>query len=86
MFSAYGNRVSPELLQAESNLDLMVETQSTAVETCRKRCINPAYKEGTLSKAETTCTDRCIQKFFETNKYIEKLAIQVLLENQQQKQ
>jgi hypothetical protein len=67
----------------EFNQDLLIETQSKAVETCRLKCINTEYKDGTLSKAESVCTDRCITKFFEATKYIEELAIQILVVNQQ---
>lgn len=62
---------------------MFIEFQSLAVETCRKKCINPDYKLGDLGKGEMVCTDRCISKFFEANKMIQDLAIEAMLKKQQ---
>jgi import inner membrane translocase subunit TIM10 len=77
------NRPSHELIQAELNMELFVELQSQSIETCRKRCINPDYKFDQMSKAESSCIDRCIVKFFETNRLVQELGIEEIIKKQQ---
>ena len=63
-------------MEAELNMNMFVDFQSQAIETCRKRCVNEDYKFDTLGRAEAVCTDRCIAKFFETSQVVQQLALE----------
>lgn len=65
-------RPSPELIIAEGQLELLFNFQADAMDACRQKCINLDFKEGQMSTAEKSCTDRCIQKFFEANALVQK--------------
>ena len=34
------------------------------VGSCRSKCIPSKYKDGTLTKGEAVCIDRCAEKYF----------------------
>ena len=57
-------------------MDMFVEFQTKAISTCQQRCVNPEYKQGDLGRAEAVCSDRCIQKFFESSLLVQKLALE----------
>ncbi|KAI8898289.1 hypothetical protein BC833DRAFT_590514 [Globomyces pollinis-pini] len=59
--------ISTELLKAEATLDSFLLLNESAFSMCKKKCINPELKEGSLTTGESACTDRCLQKFFEAN-------------------
>ncbi|AMD20910.1 HDR168Cp [Eremothecium sinecaudum] len=52
---------------AEAELDLVTDMFNKLVDNCYKKCIERQYNDGTLSKAESNCLDRCVAKYFETN-------------------
>ncbi|CAI2019506.1 hypothetical protein SEUBUCD646_0H00650 [Saccharomyces eubayanus] len=52
---------------AEAELDLVTDMFNKLVNNCYKKCINTSYSEGELNKNESTCLDRCVAKYFETN-------------------
>ena len=63
-------------MEAELNMNMFVDFQSKAIETCRTRCVNEDYKFDNLGRAEAVCTDRCIAKFFETSQVIQEMALE----------
>ena len=40
--------------------------------SCHKKCINTRYKEGSLSKGEAVCIDRCVAKYLDVHERIGK--------------
>lgn len=57
-----------KIQNAESELDLVTDMFNKLVDNCYKKCINnTTYSEGTLDKNESSCLDRCVAKYFETN-------------------
>ncbi|GMM57729.1 protein transporter [Maudiozyma humilis] len=71
-FLGFGNgqpQLSSEqkIAAAETELDLVTDMFNKLVDNCYKKCISTQYAEGTLSKGESACLDRCVAKYFETN-------------------
>ncbi|KAJ3304677.1 protein transporter tim10 [Kappamyces sp. JEL0829] len=83
MFFSSQPSISPELMQAELNMDIFVEFQSTAIETCRKRCVSNEYKFDQLGRAEAVCSDRCISKFFEASQLLQELTLKEMQKKQE---
>ncbi|SCU99931.1 LAMI_0G01772g1_1 [Lachancea mirantina] len=52
---------------AEAELDLVTDMFNKLVDNCHKKCIQASYSEGDLNKGESSCIDRCVAKYFETN-------------------
>lgn len=52
---------------AEAELDLVTDMFNKLVDNCHKKCIQLSYSEGELNKNESSCIDRCVAKYFETN-------------------
>jgi import inner membrane translocase subunit TIM10 len=75
----FSQQPSQQLLEAELNLELFTNFTQAATNTCFLKCISKDYKMDQLSKSEQVCSDRCVVKFFESNKIIQDLAMQELL-------
>ncbi|CAG98940.1 protein transporter TIM10 [Kluyveromyces lactis] len=56
-----------KLSAAEAELDLVTDMFNKLVDNCHKKCIEQIYNDGQLNKNESTCIDRCVAKYFETN-------------------
>ncbi|BAO41454.1 Mitochondrial import inner membrane translocase subunit TIM10 [Kluyveromyces marxianus] len=56
-----------KLQAAEAELDLVTDMFNKLVDNCHKKCIEQSYNDGQLNKNESTCIDRCVAKYFETN-------------------
>lgn len=71
-FLGFGNS-QPQLTSeqkitaAETELDLVTDMFNKLVDNCHKKCISNNYTDGALSTNESTCLDRCVAKYFETN-------------------
>ncbi|SCU88704.1 LAME_0E00848g1_1 [Lachancea meyersii CBS 8951] len=52
---------------AEAELDLVTDMFNKLVDNCHKKCVQASYNEGELNKTESSCIDRCVSKYFETN-------------------
>jgi mitochondrial import inner membrane translocase subunit TIM10 len=75
----FSQQPSQQLLEAELNLELFTNFTQAATNTCFLKCVSKEYKMDQLSKAEQVCSDRCIAKFFESNRIIQELAMNELL-------
>lgn len=56
-----------KLKAAEAELDLVTDMFNKLVDNCHKKCVELSYNDGQLNKNESTCIDRCVAKYFETN-------------------
>lgn len=56
-----------KLQAAEAELDLVTDMFNKLVDNCHKKCIEQSYNDGQLNMNESTCIDRCVAKYFETN-------------------
>lgn len=71
-FLGFGN-AKPQLTSeqkitaAEAELDLVTDMFNKLVDNCHKKCISTNYTDGSLTVNESTCLDRCVAKYFETN-------------------
>ncbi|KAL8995652.1 MAG: hypothetical protein Q9169_004661 [Polycauliona sp. 2 TL-2023] len=65
----FGGRPQPssaeKIANAEVEMDMITEMMSRLNQSCVKKCIQPDYREGDLSKGESVCLDRCVGKFFD---------------------
>lgn len=52
---------------AEAELDLVTDMFNKLVDNCHKKCVQTSYADGDLNKNESSCIDRCVAKYFETN-------------------
>ncbi|CCF55464.1 hypothetical protein KAFR_0A00260 [Kazachstania africana CBS 2517] len=72
-FFGLGGASQPQLTSeqkvkaAETELDLVTDMFNKLVDNCHKKCISTSYTDGTLTTGESTCLDRCVAKYFETN-------------------
>ena len=67
---------SPELILAESQLEMLLNFQQDAMQSCSTKCINKDFKESQLSTSEKQCTDRCLSKFFKVNEIVQQVYLQ----------
>lgn len=56
-----------KITAAEAELDLVTDMFNKLVDNCHRKCIQQSYTEGELNKNESSCIDRCVAKYFETN-------------------
>ncbi|CAL8583513.1 protein transporter tim10 [Xanthoria parietina] len=54
-----------KIANAEAEMDMIGEMMARLNQSCLKKCIQPDYHEGDLTKGESVCLDRCVGKFFE---------------------
>ncbi|KAI8872389.1 hypothetical protein GQ42DRAFT_119455 [Ramicandelaber brevisporus] len=67
-----------QLFMAEQEIDMIADLHERVSDSCYKKCIPDTYYEGSLTKGESVCLDRCVAKFFETSikigKHMQQLA------------
>ncbi|KAJ1981264.1 protein transporter tim10 [Dimargaris verticillata] len=61
---------SAQLMMAEQEIEMVTDLYNRVSDSCHAKCIPPTYHESDLNKGESVCLDRCVAKFFETNKKI----------------
>lgn len=54
-----------KIAAAETEMEMIAEMMNRLNQSCIKKCIQPDYREGDLSKGESVCLDRCVSKFFD---------------------
>jgi import inner membrane translocase subunit TIM10 len=59
-------------LVAELEMEMMVDMYNRMVSACHKKCIPPKYRDNDLSKGESVCLDRCVQKYLDVHDKIGK--------------
>lgn len=58
------------LAAAEQELEMVTDLFNRIVDVCHAKCIPPKYHEAELTRGESMCIDRCVNKFFSVNKAI----------------
>jgi len=61
--------LDPSKLQlvAELEMEMMVDMYNRMTSACHKKCLPPKYREGDLTKGESVCIDRCVQKYLDVH-------------------
>ncbi|KAA1086216.1 protein transporter tim10 [Puccinia graminis f. sp. tritici] len=52
---------------AATELEMVSDLFNRLVRSCHGKCIGNRYLEADLTKGESTCIDRCVDKFFNVN-------------------
>ncbi|OAV92069.1 hypothetical protein PTTG_27773 [Puccinia triticina 1-1 BBBD Race 1] len=52
---------------AATELEMVSDLFNRLVRSCHTKCIGNRYLEADLTKGESTCIDRCVDKFFNVN-------------------
>ncbi|KAI9222269.1 Tim10/DDP family zinc finger-domain-containing protein [Blastocladiella britannica] len=65
--------MSPAVMAAEAEMEIMSDMFNRLGKLCHEKCIVGAYYEGTMTKGESVCTDRCVSKFFDVSYKVGKL-------------
>ncbi|GME68046.1 unnamed protein product [Ambrosiozyma monospora] len=56
-----------KLKGAEAELDMITTMFNQLVDSCHRKCFDKNYSEGSLTKNESLCVDRCVSKYFDAN-------------------
>eukprot|EP01134_Creolimax_fragrantissima_P008504 CFRG8504T1 len=62
--------MSAQAMMAEQEMEAMTLLFNGMVDTCYKKCIPGAYREGDLTKGEAVCLDRCAAKYIDLSEKI----------------
>ena len=81
-------------LLARIDMETQQQLYDTMVTNCFKKCVNKldyeiesdSYKWGELSIKEMSCTDRCVQKYVQSQELAKKRMEKIELQKQQQMQ
>lgn len=52
---------------AELEMEMMVDMYNRMTNACHKKCLPPKYKDADLTKGESVCIDRCVQKYLDVH-------------------
>jgi len=68
---------SPSRLEvATAELEAISNAFSNIVQSCHNKCFSTRYLEADPNKGELACVDRCVAKYFEANKVVQRVSYQ----------
>jgi len=68
---------------AELEVEMMSDMYRRMTSSCHKKCVPTNYRDGDLSKGESTCLDRCVAKFMDIHDRLGKKLTQLSVQDEQ---
>ncbi len=65
-------------MAAETELDMVTDMFNRLVDVCHSKCIDKRYDSADLSKGDSLCIDRCVEKYFSVNAKVGEVSFYVL--------
>ncbi|KAI0228856.1 protein transporter tim10 [Massospora cicadina] len=62
----YGSSSKLDMEAVEKEYNMVNELFQRVQTTCRTKCIPAQYTQPEITKGESTCLDRCVQKYIQT--------------------